>query len=337
MRLSGPDGRPGARGAGGRAVAARRPVRWRPAQRFALSPSSSRAAPGCRGCASRGLRAEEIEPGSSRVGPAAASRGGVQVAPRILRGMPFVLTAVGAALAVALELFEAMAIVLAVALSRRPSAALAGAGAATLVCAALAVVVGPVLVAQVAGDALRVVVGIALLLFGMEWLRKGVLRLAGRRAPSDSYAEFLAEREALAEEEPPAAGRFDWPGFVVAFKGVLLEGVEVILIVTVLAARPGGLAPALAGGAAAVVLVLGLGVVLHRPLRRLPETELKYVVGLVLTTFGTFFCAEGLGVDWPLGDGALLLVLAVWLLVSQGAVRVLAGAGGGRPASEAAA
>jgi uncharacterized membrane protein len=248
------------------------------------------------------------------------------VAPRILRGMPFVLTAVGAALAVALELFEAMAIVLAVALSRRPSAALAGAGAATLACAALAVVVGPVLVAQVAGDALRVVVGIALLLFGMEWLRKGVLRLAGRRARSDSYAEFLAEREALAEEEPPAAGRFDWPGFVVAFKGVLLEGVEVILIVTVLAARPGGLAPALVGGAAAVVLVIGLGLLLHRPLRRLPESELKYVVGLVLTTFGTFFCAEGLGVDWPLGDAGLLVVLAVWLVISQAMVRALSAA-----------
>src|SRR5918912_4330327 len=159
------------------------------------------------------------------------------------------------------------------------------------------------------GDALPVVVGVALLLFGMEWLRKGVLRLAGRRARSDSYAEFLAEREALAEEAPPAAGRFDWPGFVVAFKGVLLEGIEVILIVTVLAARPGGLAPALAGGAAAVVLVVALGVVLHRPLRRLPESELKYVVGLVLTTFGTFFCAEGLGVKWPTGDAGLLVVL----------------------------
>jgi uncharacterized membrane protein len=236
----------------------------------------------------------------------------------------FVLTAVGAALAVALELFEALAIVLAVALSRRPGAAVAGAVAACVACALLAAVLGPVLVAQVAGDPLRVVVGVALLLFGMEWLRKGVLRLAGRRARSDSYAEFLAEREALTEVAPPDPGRFDWPGFVIAFKGVLLEGVEVILIVTVLAARPGGLAPALAGGAAAVVLTVGLGLVLHRPLRRVPESELKYVVGLVLTTFGTFFCAEGLGVHWPLGDAALLVVLAVWVMVSQAVVRALA-------------
>jgi Ca2+/H+ antiporter, TMEM165/GDT1 family len=109
---------------------------------------------------------------------------------------------------------------------------------------------------------------------------------------------------------------------------VLLEGVEVILIVTVLAARPGGLAPALAGGVVAVVLTVALGAVLHRPLRRLPETELKYVVGLVLTTFGTFFCAEGLGVRWPLGDASLLFVLGAWLAVSQVAVRALASGGG---------
>ena len=173
----------------------------------------------------------------------------------------------------------------------------------------------------------------------MEWMRKGVLRLAGRRARSDSYAEFIAEREALAEVEPPAAGRSDWPGFVIAFKGVFLEGVEVILIVTVLAARPGGLAPTVVGSVAALLLVIGLGLVLHRPLRRLPESELKYVVGLVLTTFGTFFCAEGLGVDWPLADASLLIVLAIWLGISQAAVRVLAGAGGGRPSrvEEAAA
>jgi uncharacterized membrane protein len=239
----------------------------------------------------------------------------------------FVLTAVGAALAVALELFEALAIVLAVALSRRASAAVAGAVAAVLACAVLGVVVGPVLVARVAGDPLHIVVGVALLLFGMEWLRKGVLRLAGRRARSDSYAEFLAEREALHEVAPPSPGRFDWPGFVISFKGVVLEGVEVILIVTVLAARPGGLAPTAVGGVAALLLVIGLGVVLHRPLRKLPESELKYVVGLVLTTFGTFFCAEGLGVEWPLGDAGLLIVLAVWLVVSQVAVRVLAVAG----------
>jgi uncharacterized membrane protein len=90
---------------------------------------------------------------------------------------------------------------------------------------------------------------------------------------------------------------------------------------------------------AALLLVIGLGLILHRPLQRVPESELKYVVGLVLTTFGTFFCAEGLGVDWPLGDASLLIVLAIWLGISQAAVRVLVGARGGRPSrvEEAAA
>jgi uncharacterized membrane protein len=235
----------------------------------------------------------------------------------------FALTALGAALAVALELFEALAIVLAVALTRRPRDAVLGALGAVLACAALAVVLGPVLISRVALEPLRLVVGVALLLFGLEWLRKGILRLAGRRARSDSYSEFLEEREALEAVALPPEGQPDWPGRTIAFKGVLLEGIEVILIVTALGARPGGLAPALLGSGLALALVVALGAVLHRPLRRVPETELKYLVGLVLTSFGTFFAAEGLSVHWPLGDGALLVVAAAWLLASQGLVRWL--------------
>jgi Ca2+/H+ antiporter, TMEM165/GDT1 family len=151
-----------------------------------------------------------------------------------------------------------------------------------------------------------------------------VLRLAGRRARSDSYAEFVAERQALGAVPSAAPGKVDWPAGIIAFKGVLLEGVEVVLIVTVLASRPAGSGPALLGAGAAVLLVVALGLVLHRPLRRVPETELKYVVGLVLTAFGTFFAAEGLGVEWPMGDASLLLVLAAWLAISQALARTLA-------------
>ncbi|MDP9345481.1 MAG: hypothetical protein M3P44_07130, partial [Actinomycetota bacterium] len=176
----------------------------------------------------------------------------------------------------------------------------------------------------VGGDALRLVIGTLLLMFGLEWLRKGVLRLAGRRSRSDSFAEFVEEQEKLEAEAAPVAGTFDWPGFVIAFKGVLLEGVEVILIVSVLAARPSGAVPAIAGGAVALVAVIGLGAILHRPLRRVPETELKFAVGLVLSTFGTFFASEGLGVAWPLGDAALLVILAAWGVVSWGLVHSLA-------------
>jgi len=224
----------------------------------------------------------------------------------------FVLTAVGAALAVALELLEALAIVLAVAVERRPREAVLGA-------------VAVVALGLVLHRPLRLVVGEALLLFGLEWLRKAVLRLAGRRSRSDSYAEFVAERQALEAVPAAPAGSVDWPAAIISFKGVLLEGVEVVLIVTVLASRPDGAAPAVVGAAAAMLLVVALGLVLHRPLRRVPETELKYVVGLVLTSFGTFFAAEGLGVEWPMGDAALLVVLAVWLAISQALARVLAG------------
>jgi uncharacterized membrane protein len=235
----------------------------------------------------------------------------------------FALTALGAALAVALELLEALAIVLAVAVTRRASSAFAGAAAAVLVCVGVGVLLGPPLADKVAIQPLRLIVGIALLLFGMEWLRKGVLRLSGRRARSSSYEEFEEEREALGREDPVGEG-FDWPGATVAFKGVLLEGVEVILIVAALAAQPSRRTAAYVGASVAAVAVVALGAFVHRPLRGLPETELKYVVGLMLTTFGTFFCAEGLGYEWPLGDAALLVVLGVWLAWSQALVRVVA-------------
>src|SRR5207244_11619793 len=150
---------------------------------------------------------------------------------------------------------------------------------------------------RVPPEPLRVVIGAALLLFGLEWLRKGILRLAGRRSRSDSFREFLDELEALEEVALPPPGHADWAARAIAFKGVLLEGVEVILIVTALGARPGGLAPALIGGTVALAAVVGIGAVLHQPLSRLPETHLKYAVGIVLTTFGVFFAAGGFWVD----------------------------------------
>lgn len=238
--------------------------------------------------------------------------------------MAFVLTALGAMLAVGLELLEALAIVLAVGSTRRWRDALLGALGATLALAVLALVLGPVLLSRVPLDPLRVVIGVFLLLFGLEWLRKGVLRLAGLRSPSSSFKEYVEEREQLEAVALPPPGQPDWAGRVISFKGVLLEGVEVILIVTALGARPGGLAPALVGGVAALFAVIGIGLVLHAPLRRLPETHLKYMVGLVLTSFGVFFTAEGLGVHWPGSDAALLYIAAALLLVTQFRIAALA-------------
>jgi Ca2+/H+ antiporter, TMEM165/GDT1 family len=238
--------------------------------------------------------------------------------------MAFVLTALGAMLAVGLELLEALAIVLAVGSTRRWRDALLGALGAAVALAVLAVVLGPVLLARVPLAPLRVVIGVFLLLFGLEWLRKGVLRLAGLRSPSSSFKEYVEEREELEAVALPPPGRPDWAGRAISFKGVLLEGVEVILIVTALGARPGGLAPALVGGLLSIALVVAIGLVLHAPLRRLPETHLKYAVGIVLTSFGVFFTAEGLGVEWPGSDAALLYIAAALVVSSQARIVSLA-------------
>src|SRR3954447_2149010 len=227
----------------------------------------------------------------------------------------WILTALGATFAVALELFEALAIVLAVGVSRRWRDAALGAAGAIVILAVVAGLVGPVLLASLPLSLLRSVVGVALLLFGLEWLRKGVLRLAGRRALSDSLQEYLEEREAL-EALPPPDGP-DWPARIVAGKGVLLEGLEVVLIVAALSGGSEGAAPALVGAGIAVLLVAGIGLIVHRPLARVPESHLKYAVGVMLSSFGVFFLAEGLKVQWPGGDAALLYLAASLLLVSQ--------------------
>jgi uncharacterized membrane protein len=238
--------------------------------------------------------------------------------------LTFVLVAIGAAVAVSVELLEALAIVLAVGISRRWSDALVGTAWAVVLCAVLAVVVGPVVLASVSLDALRVTIGTLLLLFGLEWLRKGTLRLAGRRSRASSLAEFVHTQEALQDAPLPPPGRPDWAGRLVAFKGVLLEGVELVLIVAALAARPSGPAPALTGAALAAIAVLAAGTWLRKPLTRIPETELKWGVGVLLSTFGLFFVAEGLGVRWPAGDAAILYLLLALAATSQLQVHRLA-------------
>jgi uncharacterized membrane protein len=226
-----------------------------------------------------------------------------------------------AAVAVGIEMLEALAIVLAVGVARSYRDALLGAASAVVAVVALCLALGPALLGGANLHVLRVLIGTLLLLFGLEWLRKGVLRMAGRRRRSSSYAEFVEERDELATE--PAVAGPDWAARLVAFKGVFLEGLEVGLIVLALGGTPGRLTPALLGTAVALALVTGIGLVLHEPLRRLPETQLKLGVGVALTSFGTFFTAEGLRVEWPLGDVALLYLAAGFASVAWLATRRL--------------
>jgi Ca2+/H+ antiporter, TMEM165/GDT1 family len=243
--------------------------------------------------------------------------------------MTFVLTMAAAAAAAGVEMLEALAIVLAVGMTRGLRDALVGALAAVAGVVLLCLALGPGLLGEADVSFLRVVVGTLLLLFGLEWLRKGILRIAGRRRRSSSYEEFLEEREALGDD-PVARSGPDWAARLVAFKGVFLEGLEVGLIVLALGGAPGQLTPALLGAALALVVVVAIGLVLHEPLRRLPETQLKLGVGVALTAFGTFFTAEGLGVEWPLGDVALLYLAALFAATAWMATRRLA------PVAEAA-
>ena len=230
--------------------------------------------------------------------------------------MDTALIMLAAAAAVSLELLEAMAIVLAVGTTRRWRDALLGAAGGVLACALLAVTLGPLL-AGLPLDTLRLTIGTLLLLFGLEWLRKGTLRLAGRRRRSSSVHEYAETRDELDQLALPETGRADWAARIVAFKGVLLEGVEVVVIVAALAARPSGAAPAIAGAGLAALAVTAAGAWLRAPLSRLPETELKYGVGILLSTFGLFFAGEGLGVGWPGGDVAVAYLAAALALVSR--------------------
>jgi uncharacterized membrane protein len=210
---------------------------------------------------------------------------------------------------------EALTIVLAMGVTRGWRAALTGAAAATVALAAIVAALGPALT-LLPIEVLRLVVGALLLVFGLQWLRKAILRASGWRAPRDEDAAFA--RQAAA-----ARGQTDWYAFTISFKGVLLEGLEVAFIVITFGSAQGNIALAAAGAAAAVVLVVAAGIVVREPLGRIPENTLAFAVGVMLTTFGTFWGAEGAGVEWPGDDASLPAVLAFVLLISLGFVTAL--------------
>jgi uncharacterized membrane protein len=228
----------------------------------------------------------------------------------------------GVFLACVVEAVEALTIVLAVGTTRGWRSTWEGAGAGLAVLAVIVAALGPALTALPI-NVLRLIVGALLLVFGLQWLRKAILRAGGLKAIHDEEATF-AEQSAAARRagQPTRHGR-DWYSFTVAFKGVLLEGLEVAFIIVTFGASQGNLPLAVAAAAAAVVIVLAVGVAVRQPLTRVPENTLKFAVGVLLMSFGTFWAAEGAGVEWPASDAAVLVLILAYSAVAVALVRRL--------------
>ena len=230
--------------------------------------------------------------------------------------------AIGASfLASIVEFVEAFTVILAVGTTRSWKAALLGAAGASLALGAIVAVFGLTLVDRVPLPVLRGVIGTLVLAFGLKWLRKSILRYAGIKSMHDEgeiFEEEISELRAMAK-----ARAFDWLGCMVSFKGTLLEGLEVVFIVITFGLSSGEMPLAILGAIAAFLVVGSLGIVVRKPLEQVPENTLKFAVGLMLTTFGTFWAGEGLGAEWPLADLAIIPLLGLYAVGSWIAVRVL--------------
>ncbi len=219
------------------------------------------------------------------------------------------------------ECVEALTIVLAMGVTRGWRSALAGTLAALVALAVFTTAAGYALTSWLPTAALQLVIGGLLLIFGLQWMRKAVLRSAGLKSEHDEQAIYEEQRAAAEGSPDSTILGVDAFGFLVSAKSVFLEGVEVVFIVLTFGLNAGNVPLAAAGGFAAAIVVASLGLAVHRPLATVPENTLKYVVGLMLVSFGTFWSMEGLGIftdsghslHWPGGDWAILALLAFWI------------------------
>jgi uncharacterized membrane protein len=229
--------------------------------------------------------------------------------------------AISVFLACAVEAVEALTIVLAVGSTRSWRSAFSGVAVALLVLALLIAALGPA-ITSLPINVLRIVVGGLLLVFGLQWLRKAILRAAGLKSMHDERAIFEAEAAAAGSAGVAVAG-LDGYSFAIAFKGVLLEGLEVAFIVLTFGANQGDVGLAAVAAGLAVALVVVAGIVARAPLARVPENSMKFAVGVLLTTFGIFWGAEGAGASWPGGEAALPVLALVTLAAAAAMVRDL--------------
>jgi uncharacterized membrane protein len=234
-------------------------------------------------------------------------------------------------LASGVEFVEALTIVLAMGTTRGWRSTWVGVGAALAALAVVTAVAGYALQSWLPEALLQLVVGTLLLIFGLQWLRKAILRSAGLKALHDEDQTFREEVEAARAAGDERRLGLDWFAFVVSFKGVFLEGLEIVFIVITFGVNGDSIWLAVLGAVLGGAIVVIAGFALHRPLARVPENTIKFAVGLMLSTFGTFWSVEGLGwfapgdasLEWPGGDGALPVLLALWALLAWAAVRVL--------------
>jgi uncharacterized membrane protein len=238
-----------------------------------------------------------------------------------------VFLVVSSFLASTVEMVEALTIVLAVGVSRQWRSTLIGVAVALGALAGVVAILGPAL-ALIPIDALRVLVGSLLLIFGLQWLRKAILRASGHVPLHDEQAIYRRELAAAGSTSKAADRAMDWYAFTLAFKGVFLEGLEVIFIVLTFGANAaadgsGSIQLAAVGAAVAALLVALVGAVIRQPLSQVPENKMKFLVGALLTTFGAFWGGEGVGVLWPGQDAAILAILAFVLLCALISVRLL--------------
>ncbi|HET9075112.1 MAG TPA: hypothetical protein VFN48_11065 [Solirubrobacteraceae bacterium] len=227
--------------------------------------------------------------------------------------------AVSVFLACSVEAVEALTIVLAVGSTRSWRSAFTGVGVALLALAAITAALGPALTA-IPLNTLRVVVGALLLIFGLQWLRKAILRSSGLKALHDEAAAFAEETVAAREAGEIPRERLDAYSFLIAFKGSFLEGLEVVFIALTFGANQHDVGLAAIAAAIAVIVVVLAGAALRAPLARVPENTMKFVVGVMLTSFGIFWGGEGAGAHWPGADASLLWVIPVIALFSLGLV-----------------
>jgi Ca2+/H+ antiporter, TMEM165/GDT1 family len=229
------------------------------------------------------------------------------------------------------EFVEAFTIVLAMGVTRGWRSAIAGALAALLSLAGFTAVLGLAITTWLSESLLQLVIGTLLLVFGLQWLRSAVLRSSGHKAQHDEGHEFTEQTEASERAERTTYAGLDLFGFMVSFKGVFLEGVEVVFIVITFGLSAGALAMAVGGAVAAGLVVLVLGVALRKPIATIPENSMKYVVGILLASFGTYWSIEGAGyfrdggagISWPGDRLALPGLVATWFLVSRAVIVLL--------------